>query len=97
MPNIIGMVEYPGSDAQGRAWSITGLDGITVTLTKQQIQTFYQSTTGNAASRRAQVEQFIRDTIVNTLGPQVIDPADLGFTLDVATGGLTGTRVGRAL
>ena len=56
--------------------SISGLfieaaDGATVSITRDQIRTYYQSLTGNAATRRAATKLWIRQQIVAALGGSV--------------------------
>jgi len=76
------------------ALEIVGSDGRTFTLTKPQIQAFYQSTSGNAASRRNQVIAWIKQGIVDALGPENISLAELDYAFDTQTGRIRTARVG---
>lgn len=90
MPLIRSQMVY--NDGGPQALEIVGSNGATFTLTKAQIQTFYQGTNGNAASRRAQVIQWIKDSIAAALGPQV-DPLFLAYDFDIATGSITQSEI----
>jgi len=57
-------------------------DNTEIRLTKQTIQAFYQTTNGNAASRRAQVIQWIKDQIAAAFGPSVIDSTRIEVDID---------------
>lgn len=92
MPNIRSQRVY--TDGGPQALEIVGSDGRTFTLTKAAIQTFYQSTSGNAASRRAQVITWIKNGIVTALGPEMISLAELDYDFDIATGSITASRIG---
>lgn len=90
MPMIRSQTVFPAAGSQ--ALEIVGSNGATFTLTKAQVQAFYQSTNGNAASRRAQVIQWIKDGIAAALGPQV-DPQFLAYDFDIATGSITQSEI----
>ena len=62
-------------------------------LTKSQVQTYYQSTTGNAASRRAQVLLWIKEQIVAAIGPENLSVEQISFEVNLAEGGLTNFEV----
>lgn len=93
MPNIRS--QRIGDVGGTLALEIVGSDGRTCTLTKAQVQAFYQSTSGNAASRRSQVIAWIKDQIVTALGPEQISLAELDYDFDLGSGGLTRARIGR--
>jgi hypothetical protein len=92
MPNIRSQVVY--IDGGPQALEIVASDGRTFMLTKAQIQTFYQGTTGNAASRRAQVITFVKNGIIAALGADQITLAELDYDFDIATGSITTARIG---
>jgi hypothetical protein len=92
VPNIRSQTVY--NDGGPQALEIVASDGRTFTLTKAAVQAFYQSTSGNAASRRAQVIQWCKESIVAALGPEQIAIADLDYDFDLATGVITTARIG---
>ncbi len=93
MPNIRSQNTYSSGGPQ--ALEIIGSNGATFTVTKAEVQTFYQGTSGSAASRRAQVITWLKNNIVTALGAQQIDILDLDYDFDIATGGITTSRIGR--
>lgn len=87
MPNIRSQRVYV--DGGPQALEIVASDGRSITLTKAQIQDFYQSTSGNAASRRAQVIQWIKDSIEDALGAEQVPASSLTFDFDLNSGTIT--------
>lgn len=92
MPLVRSQTVY--TDGGPQALEIVGADGRIFTLTKADVQTFYQSTSGNAASRRAQVITWIKNGIVTALGSENIDFNDLDYDFDIATGSITTSIIG---
>ena len=92
MPNIRSQRVY--TDGGPQALEIVASDGRTFTLTKAQVQTFYQGTSGNAASRRAQTITFIKNGIVTALGAEQVSLAELDYDFDIATGSISTARIG---
>lgn len=92
MPNIRSQTVY--NDGGPQSLEIVASDGRTFTLTKAAVQTFYQGTSGNAASRRAQVITFIKNGIVTALGANQIDATHLDYDFDIATGNITRANIG---
>jgi hypothetical protein len=70
-------------------FTIVGSDGRSVTITKAQIVAFYQTTTGNAASRKAQVIAWIKQQCEAALGANQVPQAVMDIDVDVITGGLS--------
>jgi hypothetical protein len=95
MPNVRSQRVY--NDGSGMALEIVASDGRTFTLTKAEVQTFWQSTTGNAASRRSQVITWLKNEIVTALGAEQIDILDLDYDFDTADGGITRAIIGRSV
>lgn len=91
MPAVRSQTVY--TDGGPQALEIVASDGRTFTLTKAQIQAFYQSTSGSAASRRSQVITWIKNGIVTAFGTQV-SLTDLDYDFDLATGSITTARIG---
>jgi hypothetical protein len=91
MPNV----RSQRIDATGL--EIVASDGRVYTLTKAEVIAFFQSTTGSAASRRAQVITSIKEGIVTTLGAEQIDILDLDYDFNPADGSITKTIIGRGL
>ena len=85
---------YVPDDASSRALELVGSDGRICIITKQDIQTFYQSTSGNAASRRTQVIQFIKNKIVTDLGSEQIDINKLDYDFSLVDGSIITATVG---
>jgi hypothetical protein len=82
------------TDGGPQALEIVGSDGRIYTVTKAEVQAFYQSTSGNAASRRAQVIDFIKTGIVAALGPEQIDILELDYDFSTVDGRITTARIG---
>jgi hypothetical protein len=85
VPNLRGQ----SIDANGI--SLVGSDGRSITLTKAQMQAFYQTTSGNAASRKAQVIAWVKDQITAALGAEQVPQSLITFDVDAASG--TPTRL----
>ena len=95
MPNIRSQRVYDPSSSL--ALEIVASDGRTFTLTKAQVQAFYQGTTGNAASRRNQVIAWLKSGIVTALGAEQIDTLDLTYDFSTTTGATTNATIGRVV
>ncbi len=67
--------------------TIVAGDGRTYSVTKQQVQAFYQTTSGNAASRRNQVITWYRNGLVAALGAEQVNPAELIVDFSTVDGG----------
>lgn len=93
MPNIRSQTVH--NDGGQSALTIVASDGRSITLNKAQIQTFYQGTVGNTASRRAQGIVLVKNAILAALGPEQISLADIALDFDIATGRLTDLLLGR--
>ena len=94
MPNVRSQRIHTLADGGGLALEIVGSDGRTYTLTKAAVQAYYQSTSGNAASRRAQVITWIKQGIVSALSPEQIDINELDYDFDLASGRITRATIG---
>lgn len=77
------------------ALEIVASDGRAFSVTKAQIQAFFQSTTGNATSRRNQVITWLKNNIVTALGTEQIDVLDLDYDFDTVTGSISRATIGR--
>lgn len=95
MPNIRSQRVF--NDGGPQALEIVASDGRVFTATKGQVQAFYQSTSGSAASRRAQVITWFKESIVAALGAEQIDTNDLDYDFDLTTGDIAKARIGRAI
>ncbi len=94
MPNlrrcILGPLDALGGSFIGqRGVYVVGSNGASITLTKAQIQAFYQTTSGSAASRRTQVETWIKQQISQALGASQVGETQITVTFDAATGEIT--------
>lgn len=74
--------------------SIVASDGRSTTITKAQIQAFYQSTNGNAASRKAQTITWAKQQIESALGAEQVPQAILNIYIDTNLGELTSLQIG---
>ncbi len=92
MPNVRQMIQY--ADGGPQALTIVASDGLSITITKQQIQDFYQGTSGNAASRKAQTIAFVQNAIATALNPQQVPSSAVGLDFDLLTGSLSVLSIG---
>ena len=92
MPNIRSQTVY--NDGGPQALEIVASDGRSFTLTKAAVQAFYRSTSGNAASRRAQVITWCKGGIVAALGAEQISLAELDYDFDLNTGAVARAVIG---
>ena len=72
-----------------RSFLVVGSDGRSLTLTKNQIQAFYQTTTGNAAARRAAVITWVRGQITAEIGAEMIDALKVDFDFSPVDGSIS--------
>lgn len=93
MPNIRQQIVGPLGDKTPSALPgddigiyIMASDGREITLTKRQIQTAYQLTTGNRNARRAATIQWVKDQIVAALGQEQVGASLLDVDFDEADG-----------
>ena len=70
--------------------------GKAFSITKAEIRAFYQSTSGNAASRRAQLITWFKNEVIAALGADQFALTDLDFEIDLLSGGVTVATIGRA-
>ena len=61
-------------------------DGTTVTITKEQVQAFYQTTNGNAASRKAQTIAWVKSQLEAGLGSEYVSALLMNIDLDTVSG-----------
>lgn len=66
--------------------TLVAADGTTVTITKEQVQTFYQTTNGNAASRKAQTVAWIKSQLETGLGSDYVSALLMNVDLDTVSG-----------
>lgn len=86
MPNI----RRQTVDTAGvRALEIVGSDGSVFTVTKAEVRAFYLTTSGSAASRRAQVITWMKNNIVTALGVAQVSLAELDFDFSTTDGAIT--------
>ncbi len=64
-------------------------DGRSITITKAQIQAFFATTNGNAASRKAQVITWAKQQIEAALGISQVPQAVLDIDVDTNLGEIT--------
>jgi hypothetical protein len=57
-------------------------NGASVTLTKVEVQDFYRTTNGNAASRRTQTIAWAKQQIVDAVGADMLDALLLDLDVD---------------
>ena len=91
MPNIRSQTVAVSGGPQ--SLEIVATNGATFTLTKAAVQAFYQSTRGNAASRRAEVIAWCKDQIVAGLGEANVSLADLDYDIDLNSGAITRSTI----
>jgi len=94
VPNIRSQTVF--NDGGPQALEIVASDGRTFTLTKAAVRTFYQSTTGTAAARRAAVIAFVKNGIIAALGAEQIDPLELDYDFSTVDGRITTASIVRA-
>jgi hypothetical protein len=87
MPNIRSQELGPNG------FTIVASDGRSVTITKAQVQAFFQTTSGNAASRKAQVITWIKQQCEAALGVNQVPQALMVIDVDTSTGGLSKLEV----
>jgi len=80
MPNVIAQ-----EVTANRLW-IKASNGREVEITKAQIQAFYNTTSGNAASRRTQVIAWVKQQIETALGAALIPQASIDWGVTDANG-----------
>ncbi len=79
MPNIIRQ------SITKDAVSVTGSNGVTVTLTAAQMVAHYQTEPGNATTRRLATIQWVKDQISNGIGDNLLPASDIDFDVDSGT------------
>ena len=94
MPNVRRQTVYTSGGPQ--ALEVVGSDGRTCLLTKQQIQAFYQTTSGSAAERKAQVIAWVKQSIVDALGPEQVTVEQLFYDIDIPTQVFSQATIGGA-
>jgi len=81
MPNIKAMAMIPNTSV-----TLTASNGKTITITKAQVQAWYQSTSGSASARLAATITLAKNAIVAALGADMISAADIDLLLTQASG-----------
>ena len=66
MANIHSVMSTPTS------YTITGTNGVTATVSKAEVQAFYQTTSGNATQRRTAVISWIKETLSSRVGGSLV-------------------------
>jgi hypothetical protein len=76
MPNVIRQA------LSATAISVTGSNGATVTLTRNDIIAHYGTESGNATARRLATIQWAKDQIANGIGTDMLTATDIDFDID---------------
>ena len=84
MPNVIRQ------SITRTAISVTGTNGVTVTLTVAEITAHYDTETGNATTRRLATIAWAKNQIANGIGVLVLTADEIDFDVD---GTLNPTRL----